>query len=242
MDTIVLEFVTKSYKSGLDPQKTILDNISICVKEGRVFGLLGPNGAGKSTTIKILLNFITPDSGRVFLDGEPPGRYDIRKRIGYMSEKPCLYRNMTVKELLSFKASVIGINRRKAKASINELLQKLGLFGYRDHPLRQFSKGMLQRSSLALALIHDPQILILDEPLSGLDPLIRYEVIELLKVLKEKGKTIFFSSHILNDIEKVCDEIAILNNGQLKYTGKINKVSVSEGLENFFVKVLKQDE
>jgi len=242
MDTIVLESVTKNYKSGFGRQKTVLDNVSICVKEGIVFGFLGPNGAGKSTTIKILLNFITPNSGKVFLNGKPPDRYEIRKKIGYMSEKPSVYGNMTVRELLSFKASVTGIDRKKVRTYINELLQKVGLLEYKDRPLRQFSKGMLQRSSLALALIHDPQILIFDEPLSGLDPLIRYEVIELLKGLKEEGKTIFLSSHILNDIEKICDEIAILNNGRIKYTGKIDTVSQAEGLENFFVKVLKQNE
>ena len=242
MDAILLESVTKNYKSGFGRQKTVLDNISICVKEGMVFGFLGPNGAGKSTTIKILLNFITPDSGRVFLNGGTPDRHDIRKGIGYMSEKPSVYGNMSARELLSFKASVSGVTKIKAKTSIYELLQKVGLSEYKDRPVRQFSKGMLQRLSLALALVHDPQILIFDEPLSGLDPLIRYEVIELLKGLKEEGKTIFLSSHILNDIEKICDEIAILNNGRIKYTGKIDTVSQAEGLENFFVKVLKQDE
>jgi len=195
-----------------------------------------------TTTIKILLNFIIPNSGKILLNGEPPDRHNIRKKIGFMSEKPCIYGNMTIKELLSFKASVTGIGKKKTKPSIDKLLKKVGLFEYSDRSLKQFSKGMLQRSSLALALIHNPDLLILDEPLSGLDPMIRYEVIALLKELKDEGKTIFFSSHILNDLEKICDEIAILDNGQLKFNGKIDSVSMTEGLENFFVKALKQDE
>ncbi len=242
MVAILLESITKSYKSGFKPRKVILNNISLSVNEGVVFGFLGPNGAGKTTTIKTLLNFITPDSGKILINGEPPDRYNIRKKIGYMSETPCIYENMNIKELLFFKASVTGIHKNKAKTSIDELIEKVGLIESSDLPLKKFSKGMLQRSSLALAILHDPKILILDEPLSGLDPLIRYDVIELLKNLKKEGKTIFFSSHILNDIEKICDEIAILNRGQLKYTGKVDSESMTEDLENFFVKVLRQNE
>ena len=239
MDTIFLESVIKRYRADIGrTEKTVLDNLSFCVKEGTVFGFLGPNGAGKSTTIKILLDFIRPDSGRVLINGVSPDCHEVRKDIGYMSEKPCTYVNMTIMELLSFRASVTGAGKRRGKGYADELLEKTGLVEHKNRPLKNFSKGMLQRASLALALVHDPQILILDEPLSGLDPLMRYEVIGLLRDLKEEGKTIFLSSHILNDIEKVCDEIAILNNGRILFVGRIDDVSIHEGLEEFFVKTL----
>ncbi len=239
MDAIVLESVTKKYRSDIERQeKTVLDNLSFCLKEGTVFGFLGPNGAGKSTTIKILLNFIIPDSGRVFVNGLSPDRHNVRKEIGYMSEKPCVYANMTIGELVSFKSYITGVEKTFGMGYTDRLLEKTGLLEYKNRPLKRFSKGMLQRASLALALVHDPKILVLDEPLSGLDPLMRHEVIELLKDLREQGKTIFLSSHILNDIEKVCDDIAILNKGRIMYAGKIDEASVNDGLENFFVKTL----
>ena len=241
MDAITLQSVTKTYKTGHGRPTTILNDLCIKVSKGSVFGFLGPNGAGKSTTIKIMLNFIRPDSGMVLLNGSAPDRKQARKKTGYMSEKPCIYGNMTLSELMTFKAVMAGIKKVSAKPYINNLLERVGLSENRDRPVKQFSKGMVQRSSFALALINDPEILILDEPLSGLDPLIRYEVIELLKDIKTQGKTIFFSSHILNDIEKICDEIAILDKGKIKYTGKIDSISSSKGLENFFVKTLKHD-
>ena len=240
MALIVFKQITKSYQEGLRRKKLALKGLSLEIKKGEVFGFLGPNGAGKSTAIKILLNFIFPDSGEVSISGQKVSNPQVRKHLGYLPENPYLYDNLSPKELLLFKGRVCGFNSQQIKKRIDEILPRLNLLNVKKRPLRTFSKGMVQRVGFALALINNPQILILDEPFSGLDPLMRYEALELLLGLKQQGKTIFFSSHILNDIERVCDRIGMLNHGELVYVGNTEDTLNKYGsLENAFLTIIK---
>jgi len=239
MAVIVFNQITKFYQTGLKKKK-VLHDLSLEIKKGEVFGFLGPNGAGKSTAIKILLNFIFPDAGEVRINGEEVVHPQVRKHLGYLPENPCFYDYLTAEELLWFGAKTSGLTIKKNATRIDQVLAKVGLFEVKKHPLRTYSKGMLQRIGLALAIIHEPEILILDEPLSGLDPIGRYEVIELILDLKKQGKTIFFSSHILTDIERVCDRIGILHQGKLIYTGKIEALKKAyPNLERAFFHFVK---
>ena len=240
MALIVFKQITKSYQEGLRRKKLALKGLSLEIKKGEVFGFLGPNGAGKSTAIKILLNFIFPDSGEVSISGQKVSNPQVRKYLGYLPENPYLYDNLSPQELLLFKGRVCGLTAQQIKKRMDEILSRVNLFQVKKRPLRTFSKGMVQRAGFALALINDPEILILDEPFSGLDPLMRYEALELLLGLKQQGKTIFFSSHILNDIERVCDRIGMLNHGELVYVGNTEDTLNKYGsLENAFLTIIK---
>jgi len=225
MAAIIFKQINKSYQIGFKKRKKVLYNLTLEIKKGEVFGFLGPNGAGKSTAIKILLNFIYPDSGEVRINGQTVNNPNVRRYIGYLPENPYFYDYLTAEELLLFGIKTSNLSKNEnISARIDKLLLKVGLAEVKKRPLRTYSKGMLQRVGLALAIIHEPEILILDEPLSGLDPIGRYEVIELILEFKKQGKTIFFSSHILTDIERVCDRIGILNQGKLVYTGLLQEL------------------
>ena len=240
MAVIVFKQITKSYQEGLRGKKRALEELSLEIEKGEVFGFLGPNGAGKSTAIKILLNFIFPDTGEVTINGQQVSNPQVRKHLGYLPENPYLYDNLSPKELLLFKGRLCGFSAQEIKKRTDEILFRMNLLNVKKRPLRTFSKGMIQRVGFALALINDPEILILDEPFSGLDPLMRYEALELLLELKQKGKTIFFSSHILNDIERVCDRIGILDHGKLVYVGNSEDiVNEYSSLENAFLTIIK---
>jgi ABC-2 type transport system ATP-binding protein len=200
-----------------------LKNCSLTVYEGETFGLLGPNGAGKTTLLKILLGILRPSRGRGMVLGHPLGDRAVRERLGYLPENPYFYDYLTGWEFLQFTASLFQIGGREQRHRISELLDLVGIAksAARNKPLKQYSKGMLQRIGMAQALINDPDLVFLDEPMSGLDPLGRYQMREIILSLQDQGKTIFFNSHILADVEKICDRVAILARGELICMGAL---------------------
>ncbi len=216
MPLITIDSVSKVFKKEFSNKKVeALKSVTLDVSRGEVFGFLGPNGAGKSTTIKLLLNLIRPTSGTLLIDGKKVFEKPVKKMIGYLPENPFFYDHLSAKELLWFGGKSCDLANAIIEQRTYALLEDLELIDAMNRPLRSYSKGMVQRAGLALALIHDPSILILDEPMSGLDPMGRKKVFELILKLKEEGKTVFFSSHILHDIERLCDRAAILINGSL---------------------------
>jgi len=237
---IVFDNITKSFKYGFK-RHTVLQDLTLEIEKGEIFGFLGPNGAGKSTSINIALNFIRPDTGTVLIKGEPATDSGSRSHIGYMPENPHFYEQLTSRELLEFGGLTSGMNREELKDKTETILEKLELLPFVDRPVRTFSKGMKQRIGLALAMIHDPEILILDEPMSGLDPLGRRLVSRLIFESKEAGKTVFFSTHILNDVETLCDRIGVLHKGKMIYCGDIKGFQKdSNTLEEAFVKEITE--
>ena len=204
--------------------------ISFEVRQGDIFGFLGPNGAGKTTSIKVLTGLIRPSQGQVRLFGRDVEDLDVRQRLGYLPEQPYFYDYLTPVELLDHVGRLFGVPGALRARRIDELLAAVGLRDARSRTLRKFSKGMLQRVGIAQALINDPELVMLDEPLTGLDPIGRKEIMDLVLSLKERGKTVFFSSHILSDIERVCDRVAILRAGQLVAHGTLDELLTREGL------------
>ncbi|PYR61482.1 MAG: ABC transporter [Acidobacteria bacterium] len=198
-----------------------LDRLSIDVAPGDVFGFLGPNGAGKTTTLKLLMQLIFPSSGEAEILGRPAGDIAVRRRIGYLPENPYFYDHLTAEELLDYYGRLFRIAGGERGRRVSAILDRLGIGAERRLQLRRFSKGMLQRVGLAQALLNDPEVIFLDEPMSGLDPLGRRDVRNLILELRDQGRTIFFSSHILSDAEVLCSRVAILVKGQLAAQGTI---------------------
>jgi ABC-2 type transport system ATP-binding protein len=195
--------------------------VSFDVKQGEIFGFLGPNGSGKSTTIKILFEIIFPSAGTARLFGKELGNKESKKRIGFLPENPYFYDYLTSTQFLRFHGRLLGLNNDFLAKRIPEVLDLVGMRGTDSMYLRSFSKGMLQRIGLAQAIVHDPELVVLDEPMTGLDPVGRKEVRDLMIHLKDRGKTVFFSTHILSDVETVCDRVAILNKGKLLKCGSL---------------------
>jgi len=198
-----------------------LDRLSIDVAPGDVFGFLGPNGAGKTTTLKLLMQLVFPTSGEAEILGRPAGDVSVRRRIGYLPENPYFYDHLTAEELLDYYARLFGMPAADRRARIVATLDRLGIGAERRLQLRKFSKGMLQRVGLAQALLNDPEVVFLDEPMSGLDPLGRRDVRALILELRDAGRTIFFSSHILSDAEALCSRVAIVAKGRLAAQGRL---------------------
>jgi ABC-2 type transport system ATP-binding protein len=216
--------LTKDYALGFwraRPYRA-LDCLSLEVGAGEVFGFLGPNGAGKTTTLKLLMQLVYPTSGRAEILGRPLGDLDMKRRIGYLPENPYFYDHLTAEELLIYFAALFGYRGADRRARATRWLDEVGLGGERRLQLRKFSKGMLQRVGIAQALINDPELVILDEPMSGLDPLGRRDVRALILRLRDRGCTVFFSSHVLSDAEALCHRVAILANGRLVSTGRLS--------------------
>lgn len=208
--------VSKTYSTGFIPKKiAALKSLSLHVRSGEVYAFLGPNGAGKTTTIKIILGILSADSGSVTIHGIDFQEKRARQEIGYLPDQPYFYDDLTALEYLQFVGRLHGLSKREIHYRAMELLDYVGLTGKEKQRLRNYSRGMLQRLGMAQALIHDPKLLILDEPMTGLDPIGRKEFRELILSLKEKGKTIFFSSHILADAEMISDRVGILHQGHL---------------------------
>ncbi len=218
----------KVYRTGfwLNQKIESLKNCSLTVYQGETFGLLGPNGAGKTTLLKTLLGIVRPTSGRAWLLDSPIGDTQVRQRIGYLPENAYYYDYLTGWEFLQFVAGLFEIPNDLQQQRIPLLIDLVGLskLAARKKQLRQYSKGMLQRIGLAQALINDPEVVFLDEPMSGLDPIGRYQIREIILSLKAQGKTIFFNSHILSDVEKICDRVAILAEGELICTGSLDEL------------------
>jgi len=203
-------------------RKAAVDGLDLSVKQGEIFGLLGPNGAGKTTTLKMMLGLLRPDAGQVRLFGLPPQDVAARRRLGFLPENPYFYDYLTAVEFLDLYGRLHGLNAADRKRRIVATLGRVGLSGHEGTPLRKFSKGMTQRLGLAQAIQHDPDLVILDEPMSGLDPIGRRDVRDLILGQRAAGRTVFFSSHILQDAEMLCDRVAIVFKGKLRSVGKLD--------------------
>jgi len=221
-------------------KKIAVKDLNLTVHAGEVFGFLGPNGAGKTTTMNVLLGFVNATSGAAFLFGVNVREPIARRRIGYLPELTYYYKFLTAEELLRFYARIFGIPAAEAEQRIDSLLKLVELESARKRPIKTYSKGMQQRVGLAQALINNPDLLILDEPTSGLDPLGRMKVREIIQRLKNEGKTVFFSSHELGEVETVCDRVAIIHQGELKVEGRVADLIQEHetNLEQIFLKII----
>lgn len=221
-------------------KKLAVKDLNLQVHAGEVFGFLGPNGAGKTTTMNVLLGFVNASAGAAYLFGVDVREPIARQRIGYLPELTYYYKFLTAEELLRFYARIFGIARAEADRRIEELIKLVELEPARKRPIKTYSKGMQQRVGLAQALINNPDLLILDEPTSGLDPLGRMKVRQIIQRLKNEGKTVFFSSHELGEVETVCDQVAIINQGELKAQGSVAELTRKHqsNLEQFFLDII----
>lgn len=226
MLAIEITGLTKEYRTGFwkTQTKRALDSLNLGVESGEVFGLLGPNGAGKTTTLKLLFRLIFPTSGSARILGKELHDVTMHQRVGYLPEHPYFYDHLSPQELLNHTGRLFGLGKNDLRRRVNELLELVGLATSRHTPLRHFSKGMVQRAGIAQALINDPDVLFLDEPMTGLDPIGRREVRDLVLRLREQKKTVFFSTHILSDAETLCDRVAILHRGQLHGCGELRQI------------------
>ena len=207
---------------GISQRIDAVRSVSLSVYRGEIYGFLGPNGAGKTTTIKMLMGLIHPTSGSGILLGSPLGHRAARRQLGFLPEHPYFYEYLRPAEFLDFYARLFSINYRERKRRVDAMIDRVGLGYARDRPIRKFSKGMVQRIGIAQALINDPDLIVLDEPMSGLDPIGRKDVRDLIFELKAQGKTVFFSSHILQDVEMLVDRVGIMVKGQLRREGRLH--------------------
>jgi ABC-2 type transport system ATP-binding protein len=220
--------------------KVALHGLDLSVQAGEVFGFLGPNGAGKTTTMNVLLGFVPPTSGAAYLFGVDVREPIARQRIGYLPELTYYYKFLSAEEILRFYAKIFGVPKGEVDKRIDDLIKLVELEHARKRPLKSYSKGMQQRVGLAQALINNPDLLILDEPTSGLDPLGRMKVREIIQRLKNEGKTVFFSSHELGEVETVCDRVAIIHQGELRVAGRVDDIVREHqcDLEKVFLKIV----
>lgn len=223
MPAIEIKGLQKSYSVGFwrKAEKWGLKSLTLNIEEGEVFGYLGPNGAGKTTTLKLLMGLIYPTGGSAKILGMDIWDPRVKKSIGFLPEQPYFYDYLTASELLNYYAQLSGVSDAELKRRVPAMLERVGVADAANTQLRKFSKGMLQRVGIAQAIIHDPKILFLDEPMSGLDPVGRREVRDLIQSLHDEGKTIFFSTHILSDAEALCHRVAVLNQGELRGVGVV---------------------
>jgi ABC-2 type transport system ATP-binding protein len=232
-----VEYPNRESRQG---KKVALNGLDLEVKAGEVFGFLGPNGAGKTTTMNVLLGFLPPTTGTASLFGIDVRQPIARQRIGYLPENTYYYKFLTAEELLRFYARIFGLTQQEADKRIAELIKLVELGHAANRPIKTYSKGMQQRVGLAQALINNPDLLIFDEPTSGLDPLGRMKVREIIQRLKNEGKTVFFSSHELGEVETVCDRVAIVNQGELKVQGRVSDLiaKYQANLEKVFLDII----
>ncbi len=236
-ENLRVEFRSREAAQGT---KVALRGLNLEVNAGEVFGYLGPNGAGKTTTMNVLLGFVQPTSGAASLFGIDVRQPIARQRIGYLPELTYYYKFLSAEELLRFYSTLFGLSRLEADRRIDELLKLVELEHARKRPIRTYSKGMQQRAGLAQALINNPDLLVLDEPTSGLDPLGRMKVRQIIQRLKGEGKTVFFSSHELGEVETVCDRVGIIHQGELKVVGPISEIRQPRhaNLEQAFLEII----
>lgn len=234
----IRNLVKEFYQNGQDV--AVVNGLDLHIKKGEVFGFLGPNGAGKTTTVKMITGLLKPTGGSIRIDGHLAGRLSAQRLIGFMSENPQFYQYLKAREVLEFVGELFGLDRSRIKTLAVDLLDQVGLTKAKELPTRQFSKGMFQRLAFAVALVNDPQLLILDEPLDGLDPIGRLDFKRLIRHWQKDGRTIFFSSHILSDVEELCDRVAILDRGQLLKVGKPGELTRGhQSLEEVFVSTVR---
>jgi len=238
IENLRVEYKSREASHGI---KVALRGLNLSIDSGEVFGFLGPNGAGKTTTMNVLLGFVPPTSGNAFIFGTSVRDPIARQRIGYLPELTYYYKFLSAEELLRFYAKIFRIPKRESEQRIDSVLKLVELQQARKRPIKTYSKGMQQRVGLAQALINDPDLLILDEPTSGLDPIGRMKVREIIQRLKQEGKTVFFSSHELGEVETVCDRVAIMNAGELRTEGRVaDLVSRHQcNLEQIFLDIIE---
>ncbi|GAB4296138.1 MAG: ABC transporter ATP-binding protein [Desulfuromonadia bacterium] len=236
MNALEITNLSKIFTGPKRRKVDALRGLSLTIQQGEVFGFLGPNGAGKSTTIKCLMGLIRPTGGTAVIMGEPIGSETARARVGYLPENPAFYDFLSAEEYLHFVGRCYHMEEGEIARRAGEVLRRLDLWEPRTRPIRSYSKGMVQRVGLAQVLIHDPDLYILDEPMSGLDPVGRALVKEIIRELKGRGKTVFFSTHITDDVEKVCDRVGILLQGELKLVERVETVMV-QGVIGYQVRV-----
>jgi len=249
MNELEVSNLKKSFRSNLLLKNIeVLKNVNIKVRKGSIYGFLGPNGAGKTTTIKSILGLVIPDSGVIKFEGAEIGSYKIREKLGFLPENPYYYDYLSGREILLFSGKIFSIEKNELNKRIDEIIEMVGLSGKENIKLKNYSKGMLQRIGLGQALVNDPSLLILDEPFSGLDPVGRKQLRDIILSLKERGKTVFFSSHILQDMELIVDDIGILIDGEISREGKLEDLAhiFSESkpgisLEDLFMKEMSKD-
>jgi len=219
--------LAKTYAVGFWRKKPrlALRPLNLTVEEGEVFGFLGPNGAGKTTTLKLLMGLVIPTGGTARILGKNIDQAEVKAQIGFLPEQPYFYDYLTAKELLEYYARLSGVEAKDRSRKIDAMLARVGLKDAARLQLRKFSKGMLQRVGLAQAILHDPKVVFLDEPMSGLDPMGRREVRDLMEELKQQGKTVFFSTHILSDAEALCDRVAVIHQGELRGVGRVAELT-----------------
>jgi ABC-2 type transport system ATP-binding protein len=227
MPAIEILGLEKTYSVGFwrKKAKRALHPLQLTVAEGEIFGFLGPNGAGKTTTIKMLMGLVFPSGGTARVQGGEISDPAVRAQIGFLPEQPYFYDHLTARELLTYYGQLSGVPGKERTQKVTTMLERVGLRDAANVQLRKFSKGMLQRVGIAQAILHDPKIVVLDEPMSGLDPMGRREVRDLIEQLKHEGKTVFFSTHILSDAEALCDRVAILHQGQLRGVGAVAELT-----------------
>ncbi len=227
MSDVVLEaeHLAKTYRLGFFRKRVeAARDVSLQVHRGEIFGFLGPNGAGKTTTIKMLMGLVTPTRGRARVLGKPVPDLEAKRHVGFLPESPYFYDYLSPLEFLDFCGALCNLDAPTRRARARELVEQVGLGHAADRPMRKFSKGMLQRAGLAQALIHDPEVVVLDEPMTGLDPIGRKDVRDLMVALRKRGKTVFFSTHILPDVELVCDRVAIVVGGCVRDIGPLTQL------------------
>jgi ABC-2 type transport system ATP-binding protein len=223
-EIIRVQRVIKDFRPGFGlRRKRVLHGVDFEVMEGEIFGFVGPNGAGKTTTLKILMGLIRPTEGSASILGRDVGESEFRDQIGFLPENPYFYPFLTAREILDFYAKLTGVEPAVRGRRVDELLERVNLSHAADARLRTFSKGMLQRVGVAQALIHDPSVVFLDEPMSGLDPIGRKEIRDVILSLREAGKTVFMNTHILPDVEMICDRVAIIAKGRIRHQGRIEE-------------------
>src|SRR3989304_5871587 len=222
---IKTENLTKTFKVGFKGKSfAALKGLNLEVNNGEIFGFLGPNGAGKTTTIKILMGLIYPTAGKAWILDKEVGDVEIKNRIGFLPEQPYFYDYLTSTEFLRFYGQLFGLDGDELRARMKNLLALVGLEDAADIQLRKFSKGMLQRIGIAQAVINQPDLIVLDEPMSGLDPIGRKEIRDIILRLKDDGKSVFFSTHIIPDVEMICDRVGILMKGELVNVGRLDEI------------------
>jgi ABC-2 type transport system ATP-binding protein len=227
MPAIEILNLEKIYSAGFwrKRSKRALRPLNLAVEEGEIFGFLGPNGAGKTTTLKILMGLVFPSAGSARILGMELDNPRMKAQIGFLPEQPYFYDHLTARELLRYYGQLSGVDAKEISRKVDAVLEQVKLSDSANVQLRKFSKGMLQRAGIAQAILHDPKVVFLDEPMSGLDPMGRREVRTLIEALKAKGKTVFFSTHILSDAEALCDRVGIIHQGELRGVGAVAELT-----------------
>ncbi len=240
---IKTEDLTKAYRSFFGRKKVLaLNKLNIVIRKGEIFGLLGPNGSGKTTTLKLLLGLLFPTEGRAYVLGKATDDVTVKSRIGFLPEESCFYRFLNADETLDFYGQLFRIPGKERKLRTNRLLKRVGLEFARKRPLKQYSKGMLRRIGIAQALINDPDLIILDEPTSGLDPIGTRETKDLILELKSQGKTVLLCSHLLSDVQDICDRVAIIDKGELQISGTISELLASKDVVELLIRNLSKED